>query len=138
EGKVKAEITQVPLRLAWASTVHKSQGVSLDSLEVDLSRASEAGRGYVALSRATKLSGLVVTGLNAKALEVNDEALSIDSRLRELSQPLKEKITQTLPGQLADQHLAFIEKNGGQAVTKVSTLDQTKAMRTEKLSLADI
>jgi len=138
EGKVKAEITQVPLRLAWAITVHKSQGMSLDSLEVDLSRAFEPGMGYVALSRAKKLSGLVVTGLNAKALEVNDEALSIDSRLRELSQTLKEKIAQTLPRQMTDQHVAFIEKNGGQAVTKVSTLDQTKAMLAEKLSLADI
>lgn len=85
DGKVKAELKQYPLRLAWAITVHKSQGMSLDAVEVDLSRAFEKGMGYVALSRVRSWNGLTILGFNDKALLVDPEVLSYDSQLREKS-----------------------------------------------------
>ena len=53
--------TQFPFRLAWAVTVHKSQGKTFDRMVVDLDRVFAAGQTYVALSRCTSFEGLVLT-----------------------------------------------------------------------------
>lgn len=80
-----ASITQLPLRLAWAITVHKSQGMSMDEVVTDLSGAFEYGMGYVALSRVRSLKGLSLLGLNRKALQVNPEITAFDDKLRQAS-----------------------------------------------------
>lgn len=77
-GIVRATITQVPLRLAWAITIHKSQGMTLDAAEIDLGDAFEPGMGYVALSRVRSLSGLKLMNLNEMALTVHPKILQQD------------------------------------------------------------
>ena len=83
DDKILAQISQVPLRLAWAITVHKSQGMTLDLAEMDLSRTFAPGMGYVALSRVRQLDSLSLLGINEMAYRVNPKAVALDKELRE-------------------------------------------------------
>jgi ATP-dependent DNA helicase PIF1 len=96
DGKVRAEVSQLPLRLAWAITIHKSQGMSLDAAEIDLSKSFTPGMGYVALSRVRGLDGLYLRGINAMALQLHPQIHDLDGRLRQASGEL-EAVTPDAP-----------------------------------------
>lgn len=81
-GSTTASIKQLPLRLAWAMTVHKSQGMSLDQAHIDLSKTFEFGQGYVALSRVRSLQGLTLEGFNKKALQMHPAIVKQDKVFR--------------------------------------------------------
>lgn len=85
DDEVVAEVEQIPLRLAWAITIHKSQGMSLDAALVDLSKAFTPGMGYVALSRVRSLDGLYIAGMNDMAMLMHDEIHELDAVLRNKS-----------------------------------------------------
>lgn len=84
-GRELASVTQYPLRLAWAVTVHKSQGLSLDSAIIDLSQAFTPGMGYVALSRVRSLEGLYLAGLGPQALDMDQDIARFDKLIKEES-----------------------------------------------------
>lgn len=91
DDHVVAEVDQIPLRLAWAITIHKSQGMSLDAALIDLSKAFTPGMGYVALSRVRSLNGLYLEGINELALVMHGEIYDLDAELRMESELLLEK-----------------------------------------------
>ncbi|NCS99712.1 AAA family ATPase [Candidatus Parcubacteria bacterium] len=111
--KTLAEVTQVPLRLAWAITVHKSQGMSLDAAEIDLGKAFEYGQGYVALSRVRTLQGIKLLGFNPDALMIHPLVLEEDKKLRSRSMKIKEYLGKRTEKELEDSMKTFIENCAG-------------------------
>ena len=152
-GRVLARISQLPLRLAWAITVHKSQGMTLDAAVVDLSQAFEYGQGYVALSRVRTLANLHLVGLNDRALEVHPEIAAQDREFK-LGSAAARKTFESLPER---EHAAlahtFIMCCGGNPKAGISptpkskfkksksaggTLETTLALLNSGKSIADI
>ncbi|MEK7542467.1 MAG: AAA family ATPase, partial [Patescibacteria group bacterium] len=113
DGRVLAEITQVPLRLAWAITVHKSQGMTLDEAEMDLSQCFVPGQGYVALSRVRSLEGLYLRSFNTMALLVDERVAIADGAFRKRSQFARERLQLLQPDTLLQRQKAFILACGG-------------------------
>lgn len=108
EGKSLAKIEQYPLRLAWAITIHKSQGMSLDEAEIDLSESFEKGMGYVALSRVRTLDGLSLIGINDIALKVHEEAIEYDKIFRELSMKCTAELSLLSMDDIKERHSQFL------------------------------
>ncbi|XP_010035891.2 ATP-dependent DNA helicase PIF1 [Eucalyptus grandis] len=78
---VVAQRKQIPLILAWALSIHKCQGMSLDSLHTDLTRSFGYGMVYVALSRVRSLSGLHLSGFDPTIIKAHPKALEFYERL---------------------------------------------------------
>lgn len=100
DDKILARINQLPLRLAWAISVHKSQGMTLEAAEIDLSRSFGYGMGYVALSRLSSLAGLYLLGINDMAYKLDPQVFAFDRELILLSEEARVNITpRALKGQ---------------------------------------
>lgn len=146
-GKIRAKVTQVPLRLAWAITVHKSQGMSMDAAAIDLSRAFEYGQGYVALSRVRTLDGLYLLGWSAKALAVHPKVAEKDAEFKTASREARRAFAELEEsGERAEMVKRFVTAAGGtmdaapkgQKPAKKSTYDETLALVQEGKDVAGI
>jgi ATP-dependent DNA helicase PIF1 len=158
-GEVKAVVKQIPLKLAWALTVHKSQGMTLDAAEIDLSKTFEAGQGYVALSRIKSLEGLRLMGLNDMALKVDELVLNIEQKNKKLSklntlkfQSFSEeeknsmyddfilKVGGTIKVNLIKKNKRKLKKESGKMniVQKEKTLDVTRKLLLKKKTIFEI
>lgn len=150
-GVVRARISQLPLRLAWAITVHKSQGMSMDEAVMDLSGVFEFGQGYVALSRVRRLSGLYLLGWNERTFQVHPDILEQDESWRVRSQEIQHDYAQIPLAQLQTIQDNFITICGGtlthtrsqagertRGAKKPSTLHTTLALWNEGKNIPEI
>ena len=81
QGEITAKRQQIPLILAWALSIHKAQGQTLNRVKVDLGKVFERGQAYVALSRATSQAGLQVMRFDQKKVMVHPRVITFYSKL---------------------------------------------------------
>ncbi|MDP2950909.1 MAG: AAA family ATPase [bacterium] len=154
-GKTKAIISQLPLRLAWAITIHKSQGMSLDTAVIDLSRTFEYGQGYVALSRVRRLTGLYLLGYNEKAFLTHPAMREQDKLFRFLSSEAENELNLAPQEIIKQKQIDFLRVCGGAIdkkkqikksskktsslkEPKLSTFEQTFALIEQGLTLEEV
>lgn len=151
DGKVLAEVNQVPLRLAWAITIHKSQGMSLDAAVIDLRNAFTYGQGYVALSRVRTLRGMKLLGLNSQALVVDPRILHRDAQFRTHSDDADATFDAMDKEEILAMQKNFVRAEGGrwnetgapqrkagERLKKESTYEATRELLTKGLSVKAI
>jgi len=147
DGKIKAEIKQLPLRYAWAITVHKSQGMTLDAAQIDLSKTFTFGMGYVALSRVRTIDGIELLGFHDDALLMHPEILRLDKDLHERSIRAEKALRKYSDDMLKELHENFIIRVDGtkdeQLIDnaeeeKIPSKEITRRLLEEKLSIEDI
>jgi ATP-dependent DNA helicase PIF1 len=74
---------QIPLKLAWALTIHKSQGSTLDRAEIDVSEAFADGQTYVALSRVRSLKALKIRSFSPSSIRVSEKCMNFYKKTEE-------------------------------------------------------
>jgi ATP-dependent DNA helicase PIF1 len=107
-GEVQAQRQQVPLILAWALSIHKAQGQTLQRVKVDLGRVFEKGQAYVALSRATSQAGLQVTRFEPRKVMVHPRVVDFYNNLVSITEVVKPK-TSTSRGDAEDEYNSLDE-----------------------------
>ena len=132
-GKIEEEVlgtfTQYPLRLAWAVTIHKSQGLTFDKVIIDAARAFAAGQVYVALSRCRTLEGIVLsTPLDYVELDNDPSVLRYTS-----DQPTMEAVNQALPQARKEYELQLFSALFD-FHRMISLVDQMRKIVVEKVS----
>ncbi|EFQ24939.1 DNA repair and recombination protein pif1 [Colletotrichum graminicola M1.001] len=90
-GEVQASRSQLPLILAWALSIHKAQGQTLERVKVDLGKVFEKGQAYVALSRATSQQGLQVLRFQKDKVMAHPRVIGFYNKLYSAEQAISKK-----------------------------------------------
>lgn len=113
-GEIQAQRTQLPLILAWALSIHKAQGQTLERVKIDLKRIFEKGQAYVALSRATSQAGLEVQNFDKSKVMAHHRVAQFYDSLYSVNKALKHPKVASLPKlkQSDSYEEKFSKKNG--------------------------
>ena len=97
-GEVQAQRSQLPLILAWALSIHKAQGQTLERVKIDLKKIFEKGQAYVALSRATSQAGLEVQNFDKNKVMAHPRVAQFYDSLYSVNKALKHPTVAKPPG----------------------------------------
>lgn len=129
-GEVQAQRTQIPLILAWALSIHKAQGQTLERVKVDLGRVFEKGQAYVALSRAVSMQGLQILNFNPSKVVAHERVRTFYNGLSSAEELTKENRRKEVTKEKG-------WKIGGQENKKFTKARKSDAEDYEKKFLAD-
>lgn len=118
-GEVQASRKQLPLILAWALSIHKAQGQTLERVKVDLGKVFEKGQAYVALSRATTKQGLQVLNFQKSKVMAHPRVVDFYNKLYSAEAALKKKAAGSITSYTVKQPTA----SAGSAQNPVSVFD---------------
>ena len=96
-GEVQAQRTQLPLILAWALSIHKAQGQTLERVKIDLKKVFEKGQAYVALSRATSQAGLEVQNFDKSKVMAHSRVAQFYDSLYSVNKAMKHPTVALIP-----------------------------------------
>ncbi|PFH63232.1 hypothetical protein XA68_15866 [Ophiocordyceps unilateralis] len=128
-GEVQAKRSQLPLILAWALSIHKAQGQTLERVTVDLGRVFEKGQAYVALSRATTQEGLRVMGFNKSKVMAHPRVIEFYGKLYSAEQAASGSLS-ARPASVSDVVDGKAERRlqTGRTTTEAIDLEHEEAM----------
>ena len=113
-GEVQAQRSQLPLILAWALSIHKAQGQTLERVKIDLKKIFEKGQAYVALSRATSQAGLEVQNFDKSKVMAHPRVAQFYDSLYSVNKALQyPKVTQPPAPKKAPSYEERFRKQGG-------------------------
>ncbi|KFY66495.1 hypothetical protein V496_02037 [Pseudogymnoascus sp. VKM F-4515 (FW-2607)] len=122
-GEVQAQRRQIPLILAWALSIHKAQGQTLERVKVDLRKVFENGQAYVALSRATTQEGLWVQNFNPRAVMAHPRVGEFYDSLYSVNKALKHPKVQPA-GKKKEEVVDVEEEMGREPIRELENWDE--------------
>lgn len=128
-GEVQASRKQLPLILAWALSIHKAQGQTLERVKVDLGKVFEKGQAYVALSRAVSKEGLQVLRFDKSKVMAHPKVIQFYNKLYSAESAIKPKKQPSTTSDFAFKgSAAASSKSKGKAINVIDLDDDEEAM----------